>query len=280
MLIELLIAAALMIVIMTATLGVFDSSLTTDRRNQTQNDAQAAARAATDQLARELRNAANPGQQTAFERATGTDLVFDMVDPNGPSGGANVNSIRRVRYCLDSSVPANEKVWREVQTWTTATPPALPATAICPDFSWNNAPTTLVSHVTNSAAQPVFSYNSATLASIVQVATDLFVDFSPGKPPGASELRTSVTIRSTAQPPSAVATATALGNRQALLDGGGSTDPSGQSLSYAWYDGATKIGSSAILNYLAPATGSRTFSLTVTNPAGLSSTTSTTVTVT
>ncbi len=280
MLIELLIAAAIMVVILLATLAVFDSSLHTHQRNSTQNDAQDAARTEVDRFARELRNAASPGQPTAFERAGGNDLVFTMVDPTGTSGGANVNRLRRVRYCLDTSVPTNEKLWRGVQTWTTATPPALSASSFCPDFSWNPQPVIVADHIVNSASQPIFSYDSANPANITQVSANLFVDYHPGTAPGPSTLRTTVAIRSTAQAPTASATATALGNRQVLLNGGASTDPSDQALTYTWYDGATKIGSSALLNYLAPATGTRTFTLTVANAAGLTSTTTRTVNVT
>jgi len=280
MLIELLLAAALMVVILLATLGVFDAALRTHGRNSSQNDAQETARAEIDRLARELRNAASPGQPSAFERATGTDLVFTMVDPSGPSGGANVNNLRRVRYCLDSSVPTNQKLWREVQTWTTASPPALSGSSFCPDFSWNGTPAIVADHVVNGSTQPVFAYDSASLASITQLRAHLYVDLHPGALPGPSQLKTSVAIRSTALAPSASMTATPLGNRKMLLNAGASTDPGGQALTYAWYDGATRIGSAALLNYIAPTTGSHTFSVTVTNSAGLSATASQTVTVT
>lgn len=279
-LIELLIAASLMIVVLIATLSVFDGFLATDHRAQNQNDAQAAARAATDQLARELRNVAYPGHATALERASGTDLVFETIDPNGPDGGSNTSSVIRVRYCLDSSVTTNEKLWREVETWTTSSPPALPSTTTCPDFTWNNTPHIVSNHIVNSGSQPVFSYNSSTLSSISQVITDLYLDQQPGQPPGPADLRTSVTLRAVAQPPTAAFTATALGNSQVLLDAGGSGDPQGGSLTYQWYDGSTPIGSAATVNYSSPTTGAHAISLTVTNTAGLSASTSQTVTVT
>lgn len=280
-LIELLIASSIMIVILLATLSIFDVFFQTDRSNQSQTDAQAAARIATDRLARELRNAAYPGRSTGFERAAGTDLVFDMVDPTGTASGLNTSNVERVRYCLDTSATTNEKIWREVQTWTTASPPALPGAATCPDFTWNHTPQVVVDKITNDGSHPPFLFNSSSLSGITQVMTDLYVDYSVGRTPGASELRTSVTIRSTTQPPTAVMTATPEGNGQVLLNGGGSGDPSGQSLTYRWYvdGGTTAIGKSAIFSYSSP-TGSHTFSLTVTNTAGLSSTASQTVNVT
>lgn len=279
-LVELLIAAALMIVILLATLAVFDGFIATDHRAQNQNDSQAAARNATDQLARELRNVANPGQPSALERAAATDLVFDTVDPNGPDGGSNTNSVIRVRYCLDSSVATNERIWREWQTWTTASAPPLPGTTTCPDFSWNHTPHVVVDHVSNTSSQPLFSYNSTTLSSISQVITDVYVDQQPGSAPGPVELRTSVALRAVAQPPTASFTATPLGNDQVLLNAGASGDPQGQSLTYQWYDGSTPIGTAATLNYSAPTTGSHTFQLTVTNTSGLSASATQTVAVT
>lgn len=284
-LIELVISASLMIVVLLATFSVFDVSVRADSRNQHRNDAQAAARTTTDRLARELRNVATPGQPTALERANATDLVFDMVDPSGPSGGSlNPSSVLRVRYCLDTSVPTNERVWRQVQTWTSSTRPALSSASACPDLSWTQPPTIVVDHVTNSPAQPVFAFNGSVLTDITQVITNLFIDYRPvnSPSPGPSELRTSVTIRSTAQPPAAAFTATAVGNRQVLLNGGASTDPDGRTLKYYWYydGGSNPIGTSAILNYVAPATGVHSFTLKVTNTAGLSSTTTQAVTVT
>jgi len=290
-LIEVLIAAAIMIVVLLATLSVADGYWSTDRRNQTQSDAQAALRAATDEIARELRNVASPGNQSGFERATATDLVFDVIDPNGPDGGSNTYSLSRVRYCFDNSVPTNQKLWRETQTWVTASPPTLPATESCPDVTWNGVRQVLLDHVVNTGTQPLFTYDTSTLSRIGTVLTDFYVDYKPGSAPGPSELKTSVFARNTVQPPTAAIAATALGNGKVLLDGGGSTTPANQNLTYEWQDGSTYVGCSnsptsnpcpapVIFTYTATTTGPHTFTLTVVAPSGLTATATQTVNVT
>jgi type II secretory pathway pseudopilin PulG len=293
-LIEVLLASAIMIVVLLATLSVADGYWSTDRRNQTQSDAQAALRIATDRVARELRNVASPGKQSGFERATGTDLVFDEIDPNGPDGGSNTYSLSRVRYCFDNSLPTNQRLWRETETWTTASPPTLPATESCPDFTaslWIQPPQLLLDHIVNSGTQPLFTYDSSNLSQISTVLTDFYVDYKPGSAPGPSELKTSVFTRNTTQPPTASIAATALGNRKLLLDGGGSSNPGNQTLTYEWQDGSTYIGCAGgtsstpcsgpvIFTYTAATTGSHTFTLTVVSPNGLTATATQTVNVT
>ena len=52
------------------------------------------------------------------------DLIFQTVDPIGPNTGANAANIKRVRWCLDTSDPANEKLYLQEQKWTTQATPA------------------------------------------------------------------------------------------------------------------------------------------------------------
>jgi type II secretory pathway pseudopilin PulG len=291
-LIEVLLASAIMITVLLATLSVADGYWSTDRRNQTQSDAQAALRIATDQIARELRNVASPGKQSGFERATSTELVFDEIDPNGPDGGSNTYSVSRVRYCFDNSVPTNQKLWRETQTGTWASPPTLPSPESCPDTTptWTTRKVVL-DHVVNTSSQPLFSYDTSSLSQIGTVLTDFYVDYKPGSAPGPSELKTSVFVRNTQRLPTATMTATPLGNKKVLLDGGGSTNPDNTSLTYEWQDGSTYVGCSGgtsstpcpgpvIFTYTAATTGSHTFTLTVVTASGVSATTSQTVNVT
>ena len=69
---------------------------------------------------------------------------------------------------------------------------------------------------------------------------------------------------------------TTQGNKQVLLNGGSSSDPDGQSLSYAWTaDGSAISGSGPLVEYTAPTTGSHTFGLTVTDAGGLTNTAAT-----
>jgi hypothetical protein len=54
-----------------------------------------------------------------------------------------------------------------------------------------------------------------------------------------------------------------------LLNASGSSDPDGDALIYKWYDGGTLIGEGALIDYVAPSAGDRALSVSVTDPAGL-----------
>ena len=63
------------------------------------------------------------------------------------------------------------------------------------------------------------------------------------------------------------------------LNGSASTDPDGDALTFAWTEGATAVGNRAVVQ-LNLSVGVHTFKLTVMDPAGLSSSAYTTVTIT
>lgn len=272
---ELLVAMAIFIVVISATLLVFDQFQLTNVRNQQRNDAQQAARTSLDQVARDLRNLASPtaGQPQAIDRATAYDLVFQNVDASGPNTGANTANVRRVRYCLDTTNPSAETLWAQIQTWTTASVPALPSTSSCPDpaAGWTGRQV-MASKVVNEVGgqnRPVFAYNASTATAITAIRGTLYVDVNPGHKPGETTLGTGVFLRNQNRAPTSAFTATATGNRHVLLNGSLSSDPEGQPLTYKWYDGSTQVGAGITYDYQAPATGSRTFTLKVFDPANL-----------
>ncbi len=283
-LVELLMAMSLMIVMLTAALGTLEQFTGTSNANQVQNQAQDQARTTIDILARQLRNLASPTpvQPQAVEKNDPYDLVFLSVNPVGPAIAPNGTNSRRIRYCLNASSPTNEVLWRQTQTWTSATPPPLPSTASCPDYTggWNPGATRVVaSNIVNQTAgqnRPVWYYNSSTLATISSIETDLYVNAQPGKKPGETRLTTGIFLRNQNRPPTASLTAQATGNGHVLLNGSSSADPENQSLSYVWYDGATKVGTGVTLDYVpcpppgAPCPGSsHALQLRVFDPAGL-----------
>ncbi len=67
--------------------------------------------------------------------------------------------LERVRYCLAGN--RNSATVREqTQTWTTATPPAIPSTATCPSTAWGSS-TVVAENITNRAGsqeRPIFTY--------------------------------------------------------------------------------------------------------------------------
>ncbi len=265
-LVELLAASLIFLIVMAATLNALDAfsaqTAQTERRNVTQQQA----RLAVNQIARQLRNLASPTprQPQAVDKAAPFDLVFQTVDPQGPNSGANKTNVRRMRYCL-----ASGRVYRQSQTWTSATTPAVPNTGACPDADARWTGTTLVAeNVVNDTARPAWLYDAVTTADITFVRTTLVVDVqSDGR--GETALSTGVFLRNQNRAPTAAFTATAAGNRHVLLNGSISTDPEGEPLVYAWYDGTTQVGTGITLDYVAPATGTRSLGLTVTDPGGL-----------
>src|SRR4051794_23995425 len=208
-LIELLVAASLMIVVISTTLFAFERFQFTTDKNQSQNDSQERVRSTLDKMARDLRGAAafSADKPQGFAKATATDVVFQAVDTTGASGGQNVRHAMWTRYCLDTSIATNEKLYRQAWTWTGATSPNPPSTAICPDPGWSQTAAVLVAdRIVNydNRSKPVFYYSpapagaSATQAEMDRIArlrVDLFVDADVKRSPGATELDTGVYLR-------------------------------------------------------------------------------------
>ena len=84
---------------------------------------------------------------------------------------------------------------------------------------------------------------------------------------------TSVFLRNKNRAPTGSFTVSTQGNKQVLLNGGGSTDPDGQSLIYTWkVDGVALSSTSPIVLHTVATAGSHTFGLKVTDPGDLSHT--------
>lgn len=281
-LVELLMAMSLMVIMLTAALGTLEQFTVNSNANQVQNQAQDQARTTIDILARQLRNLSSPTpvQPQAVEKNDPYDLVFLSVNPVGPAIAPNGTNSRRIRYCLDASSPTNEVLWRQTQTWVSATPPPLPSTASCPDKlgGWNPDARVVATNIVNRSAgqnRPVWYYNSPTLATVSSIETDLYINAQPGKKPGETRLTTGIFLRNQNRPPTASLTAQATGNGHVLLNGSASADPENQALNYVWYDGPTKVGAGVTLDYVPclpsqPCPGtSHTLQLRVFDPAGL-----------
>jgi hypothetical protein len=172
---------------------------------------------------------------------------------------------------------------------TAATVP--PTASACPGTGWSNARAVAgdIVNVYGGASRPVFSYDSTTLNAIRRVAIDLFVDTTPGYGSAEQEVSTSLDLRNQDRPPTATFTHTSAGGGVAVLDASGSTDPDNDPLTYCWYDAGTSatvgtcsagsIADSQYFRYRTTA-GSHAITLVVTDPSGLSSTSSATFTIT
>jgi type II secretory pathway pseudopilin PulG len=289
-LVEMLVTLVISMVVFGAVLAALQVFQTDSRYDQLRNEAQDKARSAIDRMTRELRNVAAPSvgavSAGALEEASSYNLVFQTVSSSQVFGGLNASNQMRVRYCLNASTPTKETLWRQTQTWTTSTAPAIPSTASCPSSEWGTQ-TALVSNVTNKLNgqdRPVLLYGPTTtteLAQIRSVKVDLFINLNPSKKhPGETELSDAIYQRNVLSPP--VAHFTLVQSRaKAQLNASTSTDPNGQALSYQWFlDGSAISGATTQQYETAELTKvSHTFMLKVTDSAGLSNSTEQTVTI-
>ena len=271
-LVELLLAAVLMIVVLGATLTTFSSFQSNAETNARVNDAQDEARRGLDVLGKELRNLASPTneQPQAVKRATAQDLIVQSVAPTRPAGSLNSRNTQYVRYCYSAT---EGRVYRQRLEWTTASDPAYPTATGCPGGGWGT--TEFVAGNVVNAGRPLFAYNSATLTSITEVGTTLYVDVNPGRRPAETLIHTSVFLRNQNRVPIARFTAAVTANGKLLLNGSASEDPEERALRYFWYDPAisttTPRGEGIVHEYTPPALGTRTVYLIVKDPADLQS---------
>jgi len=267
-LIGMLVGALLFIVVLGATLKLFERGTIVSRDAQTRADQQDRVRVAVDGITKQLRNLASPtpDQPDAVDRADGRDLVFKTVDPLGPNSGSNVSNVKRMRYCLDSS----RRLWRQQMRWSGATPTA-PADTTCPGTGWDTGNVVVADNVVNDdSGEPVFRFNSATRSAITTIRVSLLIDLQRTRTPVPTELSSGVFLRNQNRAPSASFTASA-GATEIILNGSASSDPEGDPLTYIWKDNGTEIGRGIVLKYK-PAKGMHPITLEVQDPAGLSST--------
>jgi type II secretory pathway pseudopilin PulG len=299
-LMEVLLASSLMIVVLAATLTVFEQFVTTSDRNTRQNDAQDVARNTIDQVTRQLRNLALPTPQSpnSIDSASGWDLVFKTADPGR----------RRVRYCLQTSSPystSNGALWLETQTGSAGgADPPVPPTGTCPvapaagGWSTRRLVASNVTNLNGGASRPIFEFNAptSTPSKITEVHVSLFVDVDPTRPPAETRISSGVFLRNQNQAPAATFTITPAGQGRFLMNAANSSDPEGRTLAYYWYRGTSPsytnvltsgtclssdgcINSGIINDYtLQPSntTSDQLFTLLVRDPGGLTSTSQTT----
>ena len=300
--IELAIAASISLVVFGATLTVLTSMITQRNRVEKQTEVETQARQGIDRLARQLRNLASPAdiitnisettQPKSVDRNLPNDLIFKDVDEVLTGGSANGANVRRVRYCLQTAgavpdagftaSPGRGVLWMQVQTWTTALPPAVPPTTDCPGTGWP-VQRVVADHLTNAVATPprdVFRYSggdqlvTATTAeareTISRIEATVVVDEDSTRSPKATSLTTSVMLRNQNRAPIADFTYTLLNSNtcSVQLNGSASQDPESKPLTYEWWIDGSKQGEGVVLQTTVPV-GTHLYELRVLDPAHL-----------
>ncbi len=284
-LVELLVVSAMAPLLLGATLLVFNSFERNAAGTAISADAQARTRVNVDQLSKELRNLASPTPELpqAIDSAAPYDLVFQTVGPSDFVNGQNTANIRRVRWCLNSPSSGDATLYSQIQTWTSATTPTAPSTGSCPSNAsgWDSQRVVAQGITNRTLARPLFLYNAAIKTSITAITIQLFSRARTETEPKNGLLRSQVFLRNQNQAPLASFTATSTGNGHVLLNGSGSADPDGDDLQYAW-SATPCTGSCSWSGVTVDATtgaGAKTITLTVTDGAGLTQTSTQGVTV-
>jgi type II secretory pathway pseudopilin PulG len=300
--IELAVAATISLVVFGATLTALTSLVRQRNLAEKQTVVATQARQGIDRLARQLRNLASPAdiitnvtastQPKSVDRNLPNDLIFKDVGDVRPTSSLNSANVRRIRYCLQTSgtlpdgtaaSPSRAIVWMQTQTWTTALPPAMPATNDCPGTGW---PTQVIvsEHVTNAAATPpreLFRYSgdlgqvTATTPeareTISRVEATVIVDEDPVRAPEAIGLTSSVILRNQNRAPAARFTYTLLNpvTCSIQLNGSASEDPESKPLKYEWWIDGVKQPEGVVIQKSVPI-GTHVYELKVSDRAGLS----------
>jgi prepilin-type N-terminal cleavage/methylation domain-containing protein len=269
-LIELMISAMLMLIVSAAALTALDQMTRLGKDSERRLDQQDRVRTAARSVVHEIRDvAASPERPTVIEQDADYDIVFKTV-ADGASTGANTMHLERVRYCLAGNRNA-ATVRRQTQTWTTATPPAIPSTATCPSAAWGSS-TVVAEDITNRAGsqeRPIFTYRRTAAGEVQSISVKLYLDADRSLEPPETLAETGVFLRNQNRIPVATFTATPAGIGHVLLNASDSVDPEDQPLEIRWYEGTKAIGRGTIYDYNAKTRGAHQITVEVTDVGGL-----------
>lgn len=279
---EVLIAMSLMLVILAATLGTFMTMQRDSIRAERTNDLQEQTRAAMDRMAKRLRNIASRADNISqpIDKATPTDVVFQVIGDGATATTANPTNVARYRYCLSGT-----RLYEQTQRMPSATTAMPPATA-CPAPSWTTTKV-FADDITNGT-RPLFTYligvpppqrfleattpTAAQLDLIIGVRSELFVDDDTTQDPRESTLTTRVFLRNQNRKPTASFVATPATGMSLQLNGGDSEDPEGARLTFEWFDDVpttgTKLGEGSVYVFSTATPGTHRIWLKVSDPAG------------
>jgi hypothetical protein len=239
---------------------------------------------------------ANPTQINAGGTSTlswqvtnATSVSISGIGTVGLTGSQQVSPTATTTYTLTATNAAG-------QTVATATVTVVAAPTAATIVSFTAAPTTITAGQSSTLSWTTQNAVTAIISGIGSVAVNGSVQVSPttttvytltvtGSNGQAVTAQATVTVNPLIKPPIASAGSNFMVNvRQVPLNAGGSTDPQGLPLTYSW--STSSPGSSIVTPnsptpfvQLGPENGDYTFTVTVTNSRGLSSTASVTITL-
>jgi prepilin-type N-terminal cleavage/methylation domain-containing protein len=245
-LVELLVGMIISLLVMGGALTTFDGFNRAESRNDERNDTTEVARNALDIQARQLRNLAKRLSSPVIDTLGPYDLIFQTSDP----------SRTWVRYCLDTATPPatteRARLWTSelaVASSSTATPVTAAMRATCPGTGWTTTQV-VADYVTNRRSgtdRPMFAYtctvgtactaSTATYDQVVGITAQLVVDTTPGYNAPELSVISSVYLRNQNQAPVANFVATPTLPKTVLLNGSGSSDYEGRTLTLWWFKG-------------------------------------------
>jgi prepilin-type N-terminal cleavage/methylation domain-containing protein len=269
-LIELLVASMLMLIISAAALTTLDQMVRLGGNSERRLDQQDRVRTAARSIVHELRDvAASPERPTIIEQSDDYDIVFKTV-VDGASSGENTMHLQRVRYCLAGD-RNSATVRQQTQTWTEATPPAIPSSATCPSDAWGSSKV-VAEDITNRAGsqeRPIFNYRRTAAGEVQSISVKLYLDADRSLEPPEALAETGIFLRNQNRLPVATFTATPAGIGHILLNASDSVDPEDQPLEVRWFDGSKAIGRGTIFDYNAKTRGAHQITVEVTDVGGL-----------
>lgn len=282
MLTELLIACIMTVAILATAVGVFAKFANEQSRSERQGIAEDTARQVLDRISTDLRDAMSDGTAASqpVEVHTSTDLVY-LAPSSSASLTNNPRGLVHTRYCLNTSNSQNEVLWYQTITYNSQTQKTPPSTSGCPASGYTTQEAVASNIVNQVGAQPLFTTPTDSSGNVTDVYLSAYVDIDPTRDPAATNLQSSVTLRNLNHPPNAQVTCQGTTAGHVLCDASASIDSDSQSLSFAWkMDGNTVPGTNYNLDQAGLTSKStHTFTVTVTDSGGVSSSASQTVTL-
>ena len=281
-LIEALVTIVIGIVVLGAGVGALVSFLGQSASAERRTDAQDSARLAIDQLAIQLRSAMSGGGagEQPIEDVSDYSIVF-LAPARSPNLATNPLGLQHVRYCLGYGAHGKPSLFRQISPYDSGSNRNWPSSTGCPNGAWKEQLELGTDLVNASRGVPLFTAQRDAAGNVTSLSIEAMVDPDPVRDPPPTRLRTAVELRNVNRPPAAMLTCQPASNGHALCDASASTDPDGQTVSYAWAMNGSKLsGTGYRLDQGGLSSGSSyTFEVTVTDSGGLSATTTRSVTM-